>query len=44
MSKSYFALAKEAIAALKERSGSSSQAIKNYIVSKNPSVKFANVR
>jgi hypothetical protein len=39
--KSYFELAKEAIAALKERSGSSNQAIKAHIVSNHPTIKFA---
>jgi histone H1/5 len=39
--KSYFELAKEAIAALKERSGSSSQAIKSHIVANHPTIKFA---
>jgi histone H1/5 len=39
--KSYFELAKEAIATLKERSGSSSQAIKAHIVSNHPTIKFA---
>jgi histone H1/5 len=39
--KSYFELAKEAIAALKERSGSSTQAIKAHIVFNHPSIKFA---
>jgi histone H1/5 len=38
--KSYFELAKEAIAALKERGGSSNPAIKAYIVSNNPSINF----
>jgi hypothetical protein len=41
--KTYFELAKEAIAALKDRSGSSPQAIKAYITSKYPAVKFAQV-
>jgi hypothetical protein len=39
--KSYFELAKEAIAALKERGGSSNPAIKAYIVSNHPSINFA---
>lgn len=39
--KSYVELAKEAIAALKERTGSSQQAIKAYITSNHPSIKFA---
>lgn len=39
--KSYFELAKEAIAALKERTGSSAQAIKAHIVANHPSIKFA---
>jgi histone H1/5 len=39
--KSYLELAKEAIAALKERTGSSPQAIKAYITSNHPSIKFA---
>lgn len=39
--KSYLELAKEAIAGLKERTGSSSQAIKAYITSNHPSIKFA---
>jgi histone H1/5 len=39
--KSYFELVKEAIATLKERGGSSSQAIKAHIVSNHPSIKFA---
>ena len=38
--KTYFDMAKEAIAALKERTGSSSQAIKAYIVSKYPACDF----
>jgi hypothetical protein len=42
--KSYFDMAKEAIVALKERSGSSPQAIKAYITSKYPGVAFAQVR
>lgn len=37
----YFALAKEAILALKDRTGSSPQAIKAYITKTHPSVKFA---
>lgn len=39
--KSYFELAKEAITALKERTGSSQQAIKAHIVANHPSIKFA---
>ena len=39
--KSYLELAKEAIAALKERTGSSPKAIKAYITSNHPSIKFA---
>lgn len=39
--KSYVELAKEAIAALKERTGSSPQAIKAHIVANHPSIKFA---
>ena len=39
--KSYFDLAKEAILALKERTGSSPQAIKSYICTNHPSIKFA---
>ena len=39
--KSYFELAKEAIAALKDRTGSSPQAIKAHIVANHPSIKFA---
>ena len=39
--KSYLELAKEAIAALKERTGSSPQAIKAYITSNHASIKFA---
>ena len=39
--KSYFDLAKEAIVALKERTGSSPQAIKAHIVANHPSIKFA---
>lgn len=39
--KSYFELAKEAIAALKERTGSSAQAIKAHIVANHPTIKFA---
>jgi hypothetical protein len=42
--KSYFDMAKEAIIALKERSGSSPQAIKKYIQSKYPNAGFAQVR
>jgi len=42
--KTYFELASEAIIALKERSGSSQQAIKAYIVSKYPSLEFGQVR
>jgi hypothetical protein len=38
--KSYFDMAKEAIGALKERTGSSSQAIKAYIASKYPACNF----
>lgn len=41
--KSYFDMAKEAIIALKERSGSSPQAIKAYIVSKYPTLAFGQV-
>ena len=41
---SYFDMAKEAIVALKERSGSSNQAIKAYITSKHPNVAFGQVR
>ena len=41
--KSYFDLAKEAIGALKDRTGSSSQAIKAYITTTHPSVKFQQV-
>ena len=41
--KSYFQLAKEAIVALKDRSGSSTQAIKAWIVKNYPTVAFANV-
>jgi histone H1/5 len=39
--KSYIDLAKEAIIALKDRSGSSSQAIKAYITTTYPGIKFA---
>jgi histone H1/5 len=39
--KSYSDLAKEAIASLKDRTGSSAQAIKAYITSNHPSIKFA---
>ena len=39
--KSYFELAKEAISSLKDRTGSSPQAIKAYITSKYPTIKFA---
>ena len=39
--KSYVELAKEAIAALKERTGSSPQAIKAHIVANHPTIKFA---
>lgn len=39
--KSYLELAKEAIAALHERTGSSPQAIKAYITSNHASIKFA---
>ena len=42
--KTYFELAQEAIIALKERSGSSQQAIKSYIVSKYPALPFGQVR
>ena len=42
--KTYFDLVKEAIVALKDRSGSSAQAIKAYIVKTNPGLKFAQVR
>ena len=38
--KSYFDLAKEAILAIKDRTGSSPQAIKSYIDSKYPTFKF----
>lgn len=41
--KSYFELAKEAIIALKDRTGSSQQAIKTYIVGKYPTLPFAQV-
>jgi hypothetical protein len=41
--KSYFELAKEAIASLKERTGSSPQAIKAYILSTYPSFNFQQV-
>lgn len=41
--KSYFDLAREAIIALKERSGSSQQAIKAYITSKYPTLAFGQV-
>ena len=41
--KSYFDLAKEAILSLKERSGSSPQAIKSYIATTYPDFKFAPV-
>ena len=41
---SYYELAKEAIASLKDRTGSSPQAIKTYIASKYPTIKFAPVR
>jgi hypothetical protein len=41
--KTYFEMAKEAIGALKERTGSSAQAIKTYIASKYPAVKFQQV-
>ena len=41
--KTYFQLAKEAIVALKERTGSSSQAIKAYIIKSNPGITFAQV-
>ena len=39
--KSYFELAREAIASLKDRTGSSPQAIKAYITANHPSIKFA---
>jgi hypothetical protein len=42
--KSYFDLTKEAILALKERTGSSPRAIKAYIMSTHPTVKFQQVR
>ena len=38
--KSYYDLAKEAILAIKDRTGSSPQAIKSYIASKYPTFKF----
>jgi hypothetical protein len=41
--KTYFQLAKEAIVALKERGGSSSQAIKAFIIKNNPGITFAQV-
>jgi hypothetical protein len=41
--KTYFELAKEAIESLKERTGSSSQAIKTYISVQYPEVDFAQV-
>jgi len=41
---SYYELAHEAIAFLKDRTGSSPQAIKTYIASKYPDLKFAPVR
>lgn len=41
--KSYIDLAKEAIASIKDRTGSSAQAIKAYITSKYPSFKFQQV-
>ncbi len=42
--KTYFQLIKEAIVALKDRTGSSQQAIKAHIVKNNPSITFAQVR
>ena len=39
----YFELAKEAIASLKERTGSSSQAIKGFIVANHPAINFEQV-
>lgn len=42
-SKSYFNLAKEAIVALKDRSGSSVPAIKKWILAKYPTLVFAQV-
>lgn len=42
MTKSYADLIKEAIAALKDRTGSSSQAIKAWIEKNHPAVPFAN--
>ena len=41
--KSYFELIKEAVAHLKERTGSSPQAIKGYITTTYPTIKFAQV-
>ena len=41
VAKPTFAYVKEAIAALKERGGSSQQAIKNYIEKTHPSLKLA---
>jgi hypothetical protein len=41
--KSYLELAKEAIASLKDRTGSSPQAIKGYITNTYPAIKFAQV-
>jgi hypothetical protein len=41
--KTYFELAKEAIAALKDRTGSSSPAIKAYITKTYPAVNFQQV-
>lgn len=42
--KSYFDLAKEAISTIKDRTGSSAQAIKAYITKKYPSFKFQQVQ
>ena len=41
--KSYFQLVKEAIAAIKDRTGSSPQAIKGWITSSYPTIAFAQV-
>jgi hypothetical protein len=43
MKKTYFELAKEAILTLKDRTGSSNQTIKAFIVNKYPSINFQQV-
>ena len=43
MKKTYFELVKEAISALKDRTGSSAQAIKGFITEHNPKLDFQQV-